>query len=116
LPIGLASRARQSWSKNENTPTLRASPRRTPHPNQKISFLIEPRRLAASVEGLNNSLAIAAGELYLKKPRANLLMRAVVKGLSGVFLYAKSVCRQCHPTLKFWGGKKIFWGGQNVEF
>ena len=26
-------------------------------------FLIEPRRLAASVEGLNNSLAIAAGEL-----------------------------------------------------
>jgi len=26
-------------------------------------FFIEPRRLAASVEGLNNSLAIAAGEL-----------------------------------------------------
>jgi len=48
--------------KNENTPNLRASPRRTPHPNQNI-FFIEPRRLAASVEGLNNSLAIAAGEL-----------------------------------------------------
>jgi len=29
----------------------------------KTFFLIEPRRLAASVEGLNNSLAIAAGEL-----------------------------------------------------
>jgi len=29
----------------------------------KIFFLIEPRNLAASVEGLNNSLAIAAGEL-----------------------------------------------------
>jgi len=29
----------------------------------KTLFLIEPRRLAASVEGLNNSLAIAAGEL-----------------------------------------------------
>jgi len=43
--------------------TLRASPRRTPHPNQKIFFVIEPRRLAASVEGLNDSLAIAAGEL-----------------------------------------------------
>jgi len=49
--------------KKQNTPTLRASPRRTPHPNQKILFLIEPRSLAASVEGLNNSLAIAAGEL-----------------------------------------------------
>ena len=46
----------------ENTPTLRARPRQTPHPNQNF-FFIEPRRLAASVEGLNNSLAIAAGEL-----------------------------------------------------
>jgi len=47
--------------KNKNT--LRASPRRTPHPNQKTFFLIEPRSLGASVEGLNNPLAIAAGEL-----------------------------------------------------
>jgi len=31
-------------------------------PIKKI-FVIEPRRLAASVEGLNNSLAIAASEL-----------------------------------------------------
>jgi len=45
------------------TPILRTSPRRTPHPNQKSFFLIEPRRLPASVEGLNNSLAIVAGEL-----------------------------------------------------
>jgi len=29
----------------------------------KKSFLIEPRRLAASVEGLNTSLAAAGGEL-----------------------------------------------------
>ena len=49
--------------KTENTPTLRASPRRTPHPNQKMFFLIEPRSLPASVEGLNYSLVIVAGEL-----------------------------------------------------
>jgi len=49
--------------KNKNTPTFRARPRRTPHPNQKKNFLIEPRRLAASVEAWNNSLAIASGEL-----------------------------------------------------
>ena len=30
---------------------------------KKFLFITEPRRLAASVEGLNNSLAIAAGEL-----------------------------------------------------
>ena len=34
-----------------------------PSHKSKNCFLIEPRRLAASVEGLNNSLAIAAGEL-----------------------------------------------------
>jgi len=49
--------------KTENAPTLRASPRRTPYLNQKFFFKIEPRRLPASVEGLNNSLAIVAGEL-----------------------------------------------------
>ena len=49
--------------KNKNTPTLRASPRRTLHPNQKNFFLVEPRRLAASEEDFNNSLAIAADEL-----------------------------------------------------
>jgi len=48
--------------KNENTPTLRARPKRTLTQIKKI-VLIEPRRLAASVEGLNNILAIAAGEL-----------------------------------------------------
>jgi len=49
--------------KTESAPTLRASHKRTPYPNQKIVFLIEPRSLPASVEGLHNSLAIVAGEL-----------------------------------------------------
>ena len=49
--------------KKRNTPSLRASPRRTPHPNQKIFLKIEPRSLAASVDSLNNSLAIVAGKL-----------------------------------------------------
>jgi len=42
-----------------------------PRPGEPLTqikkfFLIEPRSLAASVEGLNNSLAIAAGELRPK--------------------------------------------------
>ena len=49
--------------KPKTPPTLRASPRRTLYRNQNIFFLIEPRSLSASVEGLNNSLAIVAGEL-----------------------------------------------------
>ena len=49
-------------------PTLWPPPRRTSNPNQ-IIFLIETRRVAASVEGLNSSLAIATGELWPKKCR-----------------------------------------------
>ena len=37
-PISLAFRARQSWSKNQKHPILRASPRRIPHPNKKNFF------------------------------------------------------------------------------
>ena len=61
--MGLASRARQSWSKNQKRPHFANLSQANPHPNQKSFFLIEPRRLPASVEGLNNSLAIVAGEL-----------------------------------------------------
>jgi len=63
VPLGWRPGPVKVFQKTENTRILRARPRRTPHPNQKIFFLIEPRRLAASAEGLNNSLAIAAGEL-----------------------------------------------------
>jgi len=64
--MGLASRARQNWPKKQKHPQFGAPPRRANCQNQKI-FLIEPGRLAASVVGLNNSLAIAVGELQPKK-------------------------------------------------
>ena len=49
--------------KFNNTPILGAPPRRTPNPNLTNFSLTEFKRLAASVKGLNSSLAIAAGEL-----------------------------------------------------
>jgi len=61
--IGLASRALQSWSKKRKHPHFASPCQANPSPKSKKCFLIEPRRLAASVEGLNNSVAIAAGEL-----------------------------------------------------
>jgi len=36
--------------------------------------------------------------------------------LHGVFLYAKSVCWQCHSQPKNLWAQKKFWWGQNVEF
>ena len=59
---GLASRVRQIGQKINNTRLCEHLPGE-PLIQIKNFFLIEPRRLAASVEGLNNSLAIAAGEL-----------------------------------------------------
>ena len=70
-PIGLASKAHQSWSKKENTPLCEPVPGE-PLTKIKKYLLIKPRRLAASVEGLNNSLAIAAGEYNKKSTRQSI--------------------------------------------
>jgi len=67
--------------KTKNTPTFWAPPRRTPHPNQKKFFFVEP--LAASVEGLNNSLAKTLVS-YNQKTCTNLLACVVVKGLNSI--------------------------------
>jgi len=61
--MGLASRARQIWSKNLKRPHFASLFQANPSPESKHFFLIEPRSLPAYVEGLNNSLAIVAGEL-----------------------------------------------------
>ena len=73
-PIGLASRARQSWSKKQNTPTLRASPRRTPHPNQKI-FFIRTKKTCRIRRGFEQLSSYSGWRVITKKPRANLLVR-----------------------------------------
>jgi len=48
--------------KTQNTPLCEPFPGE-PLTQMKNFFLMEPRSFAASVEGLNNSLAKAAGEL-----------------------------------------------------
>ena len=42
-------------------------PQENPKPKTEFFFLLETTRLAESIEGLNTSLAIAAGELQPKK-------------------------------------------------
>jgi len=60
---------------NAKTPLLLTSP------PENFFFLILTPRLAESVEGLNSSLVLAAGDLWSKKEGANMLAHAVVKGL-----------------------------------
>ena len=50
-------------------------------PQKNFFFSILTPRLAESVEGLNSSLVLAAGDLWSKKEGANMLAHAVVKGL-----------------------------------
>ena len=77
--LGLASRARQSWSKKQNTPTLRASPRRTLHPNQNI-FFNRTKKTCRIRRGFEQLSSYSGWRVITKKTRANLLARAVVKG------------------------------------
>ena len=50
----------------QNMSSLWRHLQKTSHRNRKLFFLILTRRLAESVEGLNSSLAVAAGDLWPK--------------------------------------------------
>jgi len=64
-PNGLRPRAGQRWpQKSKNTPTCDGPPR--DHQTEKFFFSILTSRLAESVEGLNSSLALAAGDSWPK--------------------------------------------------
>jgi len=53
--------------KMQNTPTCDVPPSKRQTKNKKIFFSMSTRRLAESEEGLNSSLALAAGDLWPKK-------------------------------------------------
>ena len=64
--------------KNENAPTLRASPRRTPHPNQKL-FLNRTKKSSRICRGFEQLSSYCGWRVITKKPRANILARVGVK-------------------------------------
>ena len=53
--------------KMQNLSHLWRSPQQTPNQKQKLFFLMSTRRHVESVEGLNSSLVLAAGDLWPKK-------------------------------------------------
>jgi len=58
--VGAQGRPKMA-KKSKNTPTCGGPPREPQTENEKIFFSNSTRRLAESVEGLNSSLALAAG-------------------------------------------------------
>jgi len=67
--------------KTQNTPTLRASPKRTPHPNQNI-FLNRIKKTCRIRRGFEQLSSYSGWRVIVKKTRANLLASSVVKGNS----------------------------------
>ena len=65
--------------KKRNTPSLRAFPRGTPHPNQK--FFFNRTKKSCRIRRVFELLSSYSGwPVITKKPRANKLARAMVKG------------------------------------
>ena len=65
--IGWGPEPGEGGQKNAKTPPLVTFPPANAKPKQKIFFSMSTRRLAESVEGLNSSLALGAGDLSPKK-------------------------------------------------
>jgi len=79
--------------KCEKLPSLWRHLQKTPNPKRKAFFSISTRRLAESVEGLNSSLALAAGQViglqsFSKKVAHAGLKRSQVAYLQNVTLFA----------------------------
>jgi len=59
--------------------TSRKPPQKTKNENEKRFLSMSTRRLADSVEGLNSSLALAAGDLWPKKGRPTAAVKRLIK-------------------------------------
>jgi len=67
-PLGQHPGPGKDGQNNTNTPLLVTFPPENLKPKTKnVLFSMSTRRLAESVEGLNSSLALAAGDLWPKK-------------------------------------------------
>jgi len=68
-PLGQRPGPGKDGQDNAETPLLVMFPQKSSNPKQKIFFSILTTRPAESVEDLNSSLALAAGEIWSKECR-----------------------------------------------
>jgi len=66
--------------KNAKTPPLVTFPPENVKPKTKTFFSMSTRRLAETLEGLNSSLALAAGDLWPKKGKPIFWLARSLKG------------------------------------
>jgi len=80
-PIGLASRARQNWSKNQKHPHFARLSQANPSLKSK-KFFNRTKKTCRIRRGFEQPSSYSGWRVVTKKPRANLLARADVKGLN----------------------------------
>jgi len=77
--------------KKRNTPNLRASPRRTPHPNQKFFFFNRTKKSCHIRRGFEQLSSYSSWRVITKKTRAHLLAGTDVQGLINFLFFSEVV-------------------------
>ena len=80
-PIGLAFRARQSWSNIQKQPQVASPSQANPSPKLKIFFLNRTKRSSRICRGFERLSSYCGWRVITKKTRANILALVGVKGL-----------------------------------
>ena len=79
--MGLASRARQSWSKKQQHPHFPNPSQANPSPKSKF-FFNRTKKTCCIRKGFKQLSSYSGWRVITKKAHANLLVRAVFKGLA----------------------------------
>jgi len=81
--MGLASRARQSWSKKWKHPHFASLPQVNPSPESNNVFFDRTKKTFRIRRGFEHLCSWSGWQVITKKLRATLVARAVVKGTGG---------------------------------
>ena len=93
--MGLASRARQNWSKNRKHPNFASPPKAKPSPQSKF-FFNRTKKTFRIRRGFEHLSSCIGWRVITKKPWATIVALVVVKGYSAVDYSA--VFYSCSPA------------------
>jgi len=100
--MGLASKARQSWSKNRKRPHFASLSQANPSPESKNFFFNRTKKSSRICRGFEHLSSCSSWWVITKKPRANILALLGVKGLGAGTTWAPNALERCSNPWKAW--------------
>ena len=95
--MGLASMARQSWSKNRKRPHFASLPQANPSPESKNFFLNRTMKSSRICKAFEQLSSYCGWRVITKKPRANIFALVGVKGFGHLItMEGDEKSQQCH--------------------